>query len=124
MTPTLDQLHALRHMLGINTPADSRPRPYRNYAAVVSGDSRFVAMAADGLVELYRRATMGFDYDYYRCTSAGRAAAMRSHRDIRYSRGRRRYLVFLRIQESVPDITFKEFLTTPDFAEARRCRNN
>ncbi len=34
------QLHTMRHMLGINTPYDAEPEPYRNYAAVAPGGDR------------------------------------------------------------------------------------
>jgi len=107
-------------MLGINTPWDRAPRPYRNYAAVNPGDAKFVEMESAGLVERYREADANNAYDYYRCTDAGRTAAMRSHREIRYTRGERRYIAFLNVRDSFQDLTFREFLTLPEFREARQ----
>jgi hypothetical protein len=120
MEPTIEQLHTLRHMLGINDPSKRVPKPYRNYAAVNPGDAEFLAMEAAGLVELYTAADPSTSYHWYRCTEAGRLAAMRSFRDIRYSAAKRRYSAFLNVSDAVPDLTFKQFLTLPDFAEARR----
>ena len=38
MKLTDDQLDTLRHMLGINTPNDRIPRPYRNYYCADKGE--------------------------------------------------------------------------------------
>lgn len=117
---TEKQLDTLRHMLGINTPNDRIPKPYRNYAAVNPGDPEFVALAALGAVELYRTPDEVSRYDYYRCTDAGRAAAMRSHRTIRHTKGSRVYSRFLNIADCFPGLTFKQFLTDEYFAQTRR----
>lgn len=113
-------LDMLRHMLGINDPSKREPKPYRNYAAVNPGDPLFVELAALGLVELYRRAGGPTEYDFYRCTDAGRSAALRSHRTIRLPKSKRVYSTFLGIKDVYCDLTFKQFLTLPQFAEARR----
>jgi hypothetical protein len=105
-------------MLGINTPGDRVPKPFRNYAAVNPGDPAFVALEAAGAVEKTPGVPWS-EYDYFRCTEAGKIAAMRSHREIRDSKSKRRYGVFLDVRECFQDLTFKEFLTDPQFAEAR-----
>lgn len=107
----------LRHMLGINHPEHRVPNPYRDYAAVCPGNPAWIELAALGLVEVY--ASRG-GYDWYRTTAEGRAAALASHRNIRWSRDARRYAAFLRIADCMHDLTFREFLTAPEFAEARR----
>lgn len=117
---TADQLHTLRHMLGINTPNDRIPRPYRDYAAVNPGDAEFAELERLGAVECYRRSSPGYSYDYFRCTPAGRAAAMASHRTIRRTKAQRIYSKFLDVRDALNDLTFKEFLTNPEFAESRR----
>lgn len=117
---TEQQLDMLRHMLGINTPEHRVPTPYRNYAAVSPGDRLFVEMEALGVVELYRRASGPTEYDYYRCTEAGRLAAMRSHRTIRLPKSKRVYIKFLGIRDAWCELTFREFLTNPEFAQTRR----
>lgn len=118
MKLTDEQLHTLRHMLGINTPNDAAPRPYRNYAAVTIGDGAFLELEQLGAVERYEPRTPT-EYHWYRCTEAGRAAAMRSHSQIRRTKSQRTYSLFLDIRDSYPDLTFREFLTCSDFAEAR-----
>lgn len=118
MKLTSDQLHTLRHMLGINTPSQKIPRPYRNYAAVNPGDTTFKALEATGAVEKYDGPSWS-EYDYFRCTDAGKLAAMRSHRTIRWSRSKRRYSAFLDVGESFQELTFKQFLTDPQFKETR-----
>lgn len=117
---SVEHLDMLRHMLGINDPAKRRPEPYRNYAAVEPGNPRFLAMEAAGLVERYKQAGPVSPYDYYRCTETGRLAAMRSFRGIQYNPKRRRYLAFLDLRDCRPDVTFREFLTESEYAEARR----
>lgn len=115
-----EQLHTLRHMLGINTPDDRVPRPHRDYAAVSPGDTEFAALAALGAVERYRVAGAGAPYDYFRCTAAGRAMAIASHRTIRRSKSQRIYSKFLDVKDALNDLTFKEFLTRPEFAATRK----
>ena len=112
------QLDLLRHMLGINTPWDRTPRTYRNYAAATPGDSRFIELERIGAVVRYV-ARGGKEYHWYKCTEAGRFAAIRSHRDIRYGKAKRRYRKFLSVSDCCPDLTFKEFLTHPDFKDLR-----
>lgn len=106
-------------MLGINTPEKRIPEPSRNYAAVVPGDPEFVGMERAGLVLCFRAAGDGTEYDYYACTDKGRAVALLSFWNIQYSKPRRRYLRYLSIRESFPDLTFHEFLTDPQFSQTR-----
>lgn len=120
MNPTRDQLDTLRHMLGINDPRQRIPQPHRNYAAVNPGDARFVDLARLGLVECYRKAGEQNSYDYYRCTDAGRAAAMASHKTIRLPKSKRVYIKFLGLKDVFADLTFRDFLVDPRFAETRR----
>lgn len=115
MTPA--QLDTLRHMLGINTPNDRVPRPYRNYAAVPPGDSEFAALQEANVVEIYKRTPT---YDWYRCTAVGQEIAVRSHLGIRRSSGQRRYSAYIRLRDLFPDLTFREFLVDPRWDRARR----
>lgn len=115
-----DQLHTLRHMLGINTPEDRVPKPYRDYGAVNPGDAKFVEMERIGLVEIYRRSSSANEYDYYRCTPKGRALAMASHKTIRLKKSSRVYSKFLDVRDALGGLSFKEFLTNPEFAETRK----
>lgn len=119
MTFTDSQLDTLRHMLGINTPYDKEPQPYRNYAAVPPGAAEFAKLEGLGAVEKYASPSDAFPYDLYRCTEAGKLAAMKSHKEIRKTAGARRYRAYLGLSDLCPDLTFKEFLTSSEFADER-----
>jgi hypothetical protein len=119
--PSAHQLHTLRHMLGINTPYASQPRPYRNYAAVVPGDRDFLELEALGLV--YRASVAdewAAGYDLYRCTQEGIDLAIASHGHIRVSKAKRVYARFLDLRDAIPDLSFRIFLTEETFQEIRK----
>ena len=120
MKATKDQLHTLRHMLGINTPNDRVPKPYRNYAAVNPGDPVYVEMERAGWVRCYRKAGRDTEYDWYTCTDDGKRLAMESHATIRRGKAARVYGRFLDIRDSYQELTFKEFLTSDEYREARQ----
>lgn len=111
------QLRILRHMLGINEPYDRTPTPYRDYYCANPGDPELLELQRLDMVVLYD--TRG-NCEYFRCTDAGRAAAIESHRTIRAPKAARVYSRFLAIKDAYTDLTFHEFLTNPDFAETRR----
>ena len=46
-------------------------------------------------------------------------AAIESFKAYRWSRSRRRYHRFLRLRDAFPDVTFREFLISPEFAGVR-----
>lgn len=123
MVLTEKQLDTLRHMLGINTPWTAKPEPTRDYYCASPGYAEIVELERIGAVICYRRADDFTRYDWYCCTDSGRAAAMESHKTIRYSKAKRVYWKFLDISDSLPDLTFKQFLTNPEFAETRRSDN-
>lgn len=120
MNLTDKQLYTLRHMLGINTPHERVPHPYRNYAAVVPGDPEFVELERLGAAKQYKPLHVEATYDWYRCTDAGKLAAMESHKKIRKSKKVRRYSVFLDLCDVFPDLTFRDFLINPEFNKTRR----
>lgn len=119
MSLTEKQLYTLRHMLGINTPYDRIPKPYRNYACVNPGDPEFVELERLGAIVRYTPKAPT-DYWWYTCTDEGKLAAMRSHKTIRKGRKQRVYRMYLHVSDAFPDLTFKEFLTLPDFEDTRR----
>ena len=110
------QLRILRHMLGINKPNVRAPKPYRNYYCAGKGDEELAALERTGAVECYCRDE---EYDWYRCTEAGKAAAIASHKDIRVPKKKRVYCRYLDTSEAIPGLTFKEFLTSDRFADIR-----
>lgn len=117
MNLTDKQLDILRHMLGINTPWDAQPKPSRDYFCANPGDAMLAELDRLGMVTKYSERA---PYHWYRCTDAGRAIAMRSHRSIRYTKAKRRYGRFLDIRDAYCDLTFHEFLTEPEYEQARR----
>jgi len=112
-----DQLHMLRHMLGINVTDRANPNEYRDYAACNPGDERMLALEAAGLVRCYRRATEGLDW--WTTTDTGKSVARKSHRARLMPKKKRVYRAYLRMLDVDPDTTFKQFITDPAFAEAR-----
>jgi len=120
MNLTAEQLDTLSHMLGINDPMKRRPEPYRNYYAANPGDPKLVELERLGAVRLARKASGPYSDDCYVCTEDGRAAAMSSHRTIRAKKSARVYHCYLGVSDCFPDLTFREFLTSPEFAQTRR----
>lgn len=113
---TPSQLDTLRHMLGINDPYKAKPEPYRNYYCASPGNERLHALAAAGAVELYSTRD---NHEWFRCTDAGRTAAMASFRTIQASKPKRVYSRFLSLSDAIPDLTFREFITNPKYREYR-----
>lgn len=114
---TPEQLRTLRHMLGIDRPDMAKPVPYRDYYCANPGDPELHELARLGMVRLY--STHG-SYEWFCCTDAGRAAAIASHKAIRHTKAKRLYRRYLDISDCFPDLTFKRFLTDPQFADTRR----
>jgi len=111
-----EQLRTMRHMLGIDDPWVREPYPFRDYYCANPGDEKLHTLAKLGGVELYE--TRG-SYEWFRCTDDGRAAALRSHKTIRKSKGARVYSKFCDIRECYPGLTFKAFLTSTEFKDSR-----
>lgn len=111
------QLDTLRHMLGINDPYARRPMPYRDYYCANPGDAKLIELERLGAVEKYSERGR---YHWYCCTPAGRAAAIASHKDIRVTKSKRVYSKFLEVRDAFNELTFRDFLTHPDFRDARR----
>lgn len=107
-----EQLRILRHMLGIDRPEMDEPKPYRDYYCANPGDPSMVELERVGAVRQYDNRG---EYAWYTCTPAGRAAGIASHKTIRYSAAKRRYLRFLDVRECCPDLTFREYLTNPRY---------
>jgi len=112
-----EQLRILRHMLGIDTRQTASPVECRDYYCANQGDPELIELERLGMVRRYRRSD---SYDWYTTTDAGKAAARASQRAGLLPLSQRRYLRFLNLREPLPDLSFREFLTHPDFAEYRR----
>lgn len=117
LTFTAEQEHVLMHMLGIDDPSKAQPQEYRDYYCANPGDPELHELARLGLVRLYRTDA---SYEWFTTTDAGKVAARAAHRRSIYPKKKRIYLRFLTASDAIPDLTFKQFLTLPEFAEARR----
>lgn len=112
----------LRHMLGIDDMSKRDPKPYRNYYCAGGKDvAALESLRERGLVEKRSNggALSGGD-PVYTATEEGIRVAKESQRRGMLSKGKRLYLRFLRASDCCPDLTFKTFLTSPDWAETRK----
>ena len=105
------------HMLGIDDPSKARPKEYRDYYCANPGDAALHELARIGLVEMY---SAHGGYEWFATTDAGKAAARAAHRRSLYPKAKRRYIAWLRLSDMITGLTFHEFLTSPEFAQARR----
>ena len=119
---TPDHLRTLRHMLGINDGRRSKPVPYRNYYAANADDPTMLELQRVGAV--WRRVKAGDiwgdNLDIWHATDPAVEAAIASFATIRVSRGRRMYHEYLRLSDVYADLTFRDFLTNPEFESIRR----
>jgi hypothetical protein len=104
-------------MLGIDDPYMAKPKPYRNYYCANPGDPALHELASLGMVVLY---SSHGSYEWFATTSAGRHAAEESQKAIRHTKAKRIYARWLSVADAWPDLTFKRFLTDPQFADTRR----
>lgn len=112
-----DQSRILLHMLGITNPSVREPRPHRDYYCATAHDEPLRELRRLGMVELYSERD---GYRWYRTTTAGRDAALASFRAMRWPKRKRMYARFLDIRDALPDLTFREFITSAQFADTRR----
>ena len=103
----------LRHSLGIQWAHD---KEYRDYYCACVGEDRLERMADKCLMKRGNFINGGRDR-YYFVTELGRAVA---REDIpRKTRSQLRYERFLSVCDCCPDLTFKEFITDPQYREVR-----
>lgn len=114
---TDDDIHTLRHSLGIAWVHD---KEFRNYFCDELPSPQMDRLVRAGLMTSGRFVPGYGDHSmrYFHVTECGRLLA---REDIPVkSRAKRRYERFLDFSDVFPDLTFGEFLTGPEFAEARR----
>lgn len=117
--PTDEQLRKLRHMLGLTDRYKRDPQPYRNHWSADGDSPELEEMVRLGLCERRDRVSFVPGVTYY-ATEEGKRWAMRSAMERRKPKGARTWATFLRCSDSDPDLTFREFITSPDYAEIRR----
>jgi len=112
-----EQLRILRHMLGIDVCDTPRPNEYRDYYCANPGDERLLDLQRLGMVEKYRVAA---GYEWFTTTDAGKAAARASQQAMLLPKRRRIYLRWLSVKDACPDLTFRDYLVRPEFADDRK----
>ena len=111
-----DDIHVLQHSLGITDGG----KEYRNYYCAVTDDPQLEALTRSGLMVRGHKINDGRNR-YYFVTDDGRKVAYKNLPSRpRLTRGQRRYRKWMNISDCYPDLTFKEFLTLPEFREARK----
>ncbi len=116
-TLTSEQEHVLMHMLGIDDPSVAHPKEYRDYYCANPNDATLHGLVRLGLVEVY---SAHGGYEWFTTTDAGKAAARAAHGRMLYPKKRRVYIAYLRVSDAICGLTFRDFLTMPEFAETRR----
>lgn len=114
---TEDQLRILRHMLGLTHPERGEQVPYRDYYCANPGDVKLLELERLGVVRRYAERD---GYWWYCTTEAGKRYAMKSALGRRLPKAKRIYIKFLHLLDCCPDLTFREFLTSPEFSHERR----
>ena len=114
-------LEILLHSLGLRDPMIEES--YRNYFVAGPGHDdllRLLDLCWKGLMKEHPGPGPGFlnkDDRFFRATPLGIAVALK-HRP-KITRAQCRYLRFLSVAEAWPDLTFREFLIQPEFAQYR-----
>lgn len=111
-----EQLRVLRHMLGLTHPERREQVPYRDHYCANPGETKLVELECLGMVRKYCEHG---GYWCYCTTDAGRAAAIESALQKRLPKPKRLYHLYLDVSDCFPDLTFKDFLIDPEFADAR-----
>lgn len=116
---TTEQVDILQHMLGLTDPASPNPNEYRDYYCASPGDPQLRELERLGMVRMY---SDHGEYEWFTTTDAGKSVARaRYMRDMQTKTKKQRvYLSWLRLSDVCPDLTFREFLTRPEFSERRR----
>lgn len=114
---TDEQLRILRHMLGIDTRFDPNPVAYRDYYCANPGNPQLHELQRLGMVRLYAERD---GYEWFATTDAGKTAARASQQAILEPKSRRVYRQWLSVKECFADLSFREFITSPRFADTRK----
>lgn len=107
-----EQLDTLCHMLGLS---EGVREPCRNYFAAEPYDKEMEELRKKGLVEKW---FVRWGLQYYRATPYGICAALCHHQHVKLSKGQRRYRTWLNLNDAI-QVSFRDFLTLPEFAEIR-----
>lgn len=110
----MSDLSLLHHALGINDPMHPEREPYRNHFVADEGHDDIPALErleSRGLME--RSNPPDFCGGWvFTVTEAGKAKALQTRP--RAPQAKRRYHRFLELQDVMPDLTFREFLSMPE----------
>ena len=116
---TPEELHVLRHSLGLDM--HGRGRQYRNHYCTGEGSTcwpTIQTLITKGLMVAGHTQSSG--NNFFHVTREGKRMAVLGVKPLKIPKARRRYHKWCEVAEVCPDLTFREFLTAPAFAESRR----
>ncbi len=103
--------HILLHALGVSRREGFTKEPFRNWYGPGGVDViRCRELAEAGLMREGRRGTSEVCGPTYHVTEAGIAEAKLIASPVKLAPGRRRYLLWLRVGDAFPDLSFGEWL--------------
>ena len=121
MSDLLDaDLRLLHHTLGISDPYQPEREPYRNYFVASDGHSDMPGLnrlVAAGMMKSREHPLCGKGSLVFYATDIGKAVAIKTRPKV--SRNKLRYRRFLSLSDCCPDLTFRQFLTDPEFRDYR-----
>ncbi|WP_018875257.1 hypothetical protein [Thioalkalivibrio sp. ALJ8] len=112
-------LHLLHHALGISDPAYPDLEPYRNHFMAGPGHSDMPGLERledEGLMVRSTHPLAGGVW-VFSATEEGRRIALETRP--RLPKSKLRYRRYLNVRDIDPDLTFREFLSNPEFAHCR-----
>lgn len=122
MTHPIDlhpHVRILAHALGIEyQQARREPNEYRNYYVSEPDDPEVAQLVEAGLIALASRPSWTGGLVAFTVTDAGKEQARAFWKARQYPQKKRVYAAFLLVSD-VREVTFREFLTSPEYAKAR-----
>ena len=120
-----EHLHILHHSLGISEPLEisKQKPPYRNHFVTEPRGKDFELLKdleKAGLVERQRHSLLRSKQWCFHCTDEGKRLASTTRPTLKLTRDQRRYDNFLEMSDVDQDLTFRKFLTDPQYEEFRR----
>lgn len=118
-TLTAEALGILHHALGVSDPYQCDQPPYRNHFVAGQGhddEPLLLQLVQQGLMVVRESKLTGGDALYV-VSDRGVDIALKSRP--RVPQKKLLYRRFLSVRDCCPDLTFREFLTSPEFAECR-----
>lgn len=117
---TDSEARLLHHTLGVSDAYNPERAPYRNHFVAGPGHpdlKDLENLVAMGHMVCYKHPLTNGDELVFSATDTGKAVAIRTRP--RAPKNKLRYHRFLSLKDAIPDLTFKKFLTDPQFRRYR-----